>query len=56
MGRLAAHSGEIERDYPLEQLRAERRMRVEMERIAREMVRERLDGGGEYERGIEGMQ
>lgn len=51
--RIAA---EIERDYPLEQMRAETRMRNLQTWIAREEVRRRLDGGGEYQRGMEGFQ
>ena len=51
--RIAA---EIERDYPIDQMRAESRMRAVLAAIALEERRKRLDAGGEYERGIEGMQ
>ena len=47
---------EIEREHPIEQVRAMNRMKEVQRRIAREMLRRRLDGGGEYERGIEGFQ
>ena len=43
---------DIERKYPIEQMRAERRMRNLQEKIAREELRHRLDGGGEYQRGV----
>ena len=51
--RIAA---EIERDYPIEQTRAEARLRTLQAAVALEERRKRLDAGGEYERGIEGMQ
>ena len=47
---------DIEREYPLDQVRAMNRMKNLQRQIAREELRKRLDGGGEYERGIEGMQ
>jgi hypothetical protein len=53
---LARIAYEIERDYPLDQMRAENRMRNEIARIEREMRSQRLDRGGEYERGIKGLQ
>ena len=51
--RIAA---EIERDYPLDQMRAVSKMRALQASIAREEVRHRLDAGGEYQRGMEGFQ
>ena len=47
---------EIERDYPLDQMRAVSKMKALQRAIAREEVRHRLDGGGEYQRGMEGLQ
>jgi hypothetical protein len=49
-------TAEIERDYPLDQLRAMNKMKALQREIAREEVRRRLDGGGEYQRGMEGFQ
>lgn len=51
--RIAA---EIERDYPIEQMRAESRMKETLAGIERAARRKRLDGGGEYERGMDGFQ
>ena len=51
--RIAA---EIERDYPLDQVRAMNKMKNLQMRIAREENRKRLDAGGEYQRGMEGFQ
>jgi hypothetical protein len=48
--------GEIERDYPLDQVLAMNRMKNLRAEIAREERRKVLDCGGEYERGIEGLQ
>jgi hypothetical protein len=53
---LAQVWADIERDYPLDQVRAENRMREEQQKIAREERHKRLDGGGEYERGEPGLQ
>ena len=47
---------EIEREHPIEQVRAMSRMQALQRRIAREEQHKRMDAGGEYERGIEGMQ
>jgi hypothetical protein len=53
---IARLHAEIEREYPLEQMRAERRMRALQDKIARDERRRRLSNGGEYEHGIEGLQ
>lgn len=47
---------DIEREHPIDQVRAMNRMKNVQRQIAREELRKRLDGGGEYERGIEGFQ
>ena len=47
---------DIEREHPIDQVRAMNRMKNLQRQIAREELRHRLDGGGEYERGIKGMQ
>ena len=47
---------DIEREYPLDQVRAMNRMKNLQRQIAREELRKQLDGGGEYERGTEGLQ
>ena len=49
-------TAEIERDYPLDQVLAMHKMKNLQARIAREEVRHRLDAGGEYQRGMEGLQ
>ena len=51
--RIAA---EIERDHPIEQVRAMSRMKALQAAIAREELRKHLDAGGEYERGEPGLQ
>ena len=53
---FAAALADIEREHPLDQMRAMNRMKNLQRQIAREELRKRLDGGGEYERGIEGLQ
>ena len=47
---------DIEREYPLDQVRAMNRMKNLQAQIAREELRHRLDGGGEYQRGEPGLQ
>jgi ribosomal protein S24E len=51
--RIAA---EIERDYPIEKLRADSQRKANEAWARREAVRVRNDHGGEYERGMEGLQ
>ena len=53
---IARIFAEIEREYPLDQVRAMNKMKNLQREIAREEVRHRLDAGGEYQRGIEGLQ
>ena len=47
---------DIEREYPLDQVRAMNRMKNLQAQIAREEQHRRLDGGGEYQRGEPGLQ
>ena len=47
---------DIEREYPIEQVRAMNRMKNLQAKIAREELRKHLDGGGEYQRGEPGLQ
>ena len=56
MEAYAQALADIERDYPIEQMRAEQRMAAVQRQIARELLRKHLDGGGEYERGEPGLQ
>ncbi len=53
---IARIHAEIEREYPLEQMRAESRLKALQAKIARDERRLRLLNGGEYEHGLEGFQ
>ena len=47
---------DIEREFPIDQVRASQRMKSEMDRIARVLRSERMNNGGEYENGMKGFR
>ena len=47
---------DIERDHPIDQVRAMNRMKDLQAKIARDEQHRLMDGGGEYQRGEPGLQ
>jgi hypothetical protein len=52
----AQATADIEREYPIEKMRADSQARADAAWAAREEVRKRLDRDGEYQRGEPGLQ